>query len=365
MSGTVARLPWWVDYALLPLANLALALLFAGLLVLATGQSPLVAVTTMIQGAFGSGEAVGYTLYYATDMIFAGLAVAVAFHGGLFNIGVEGQAYIAGLGVALVCLYLDALPIWLLVPLAVAASAAFGAGWAAIPAWLQARRGSHIVITTIMFNFIAYALMEWLIVNVLIKRGQMAPETRLLAPNATLPSLDSLASLWGITIAQTPLNLAFPLALLCLIGVWVLIWHTRWGYALRVVGASPRAAVYAGIRPARLVIQAMLLSGALGGGIALNEVMGAQHKLLIGFTAGYGFTGIAVALMGRNHPFGVLLAAILFGALYQGGAELAFDMPAMSSDLVVAVQGLVILFTGGLGLMLRPAFVRLMGRRTP
>ncbi len=357
MSGGAAPLPWWIDYALLPLANLALALLVAGLLVLATGQSPLTAVAAMAQGAFGSGEAVGYTLYYATDMIFDGLAVAVAFHGGLFNIGVEGQAYISGLGVALVCLYLDALPVWLVAPLAVAAAALFGAGWAAVPAWLQARRGSHIVITTIMFNFIAYALMEWLIVNVLIKRGQMAPETRGFNGGGLLPGLDRF-----LPLAPTPLNPAFAVALACLLLVWLLIWHTRWGYALRVVGASPRAAVYAGIRPARLVIQAMLLSGALGGGIAFNEVMGAQHKLLIGFTGGYGFTGIAVALMGRNHPFGVLLAAVLFGALYQGGAELAFDMPSMSSDLVVAVQGLVILFTGGLGLMLRPAFVRAFGR---
>jgi simple sugar transport system permease protein len=362
MSGT-ARLPWWIDYLLLPLANLVLALLLAGLLVLATGQNPLDALAAMTQGAFGSGEAIGYTLYYATDMIFAGLAVAVAFHGGLFNIGAEGQAYVAGLGVATVCLTCDALPFPLLLPLSVLAAAVFGAGWAAIPAWLQAKRGSHIVITTIMFNFIAYALMEWLVVNVLIKPGQMAPESRGFAHNATMPGLDAVLAPLGITIARTPLNLAFALALACLAAVWLLVWHTRWGYALRVVGASPRAAVYAGIRPARLIVQSMLLSGALAGGIALNEVMGAQQKLLIGFTAGYGFTGIAVALMGRNHPVGVLLAAVLFGALYQGGAELAFDMPAMSSDLVVAVQGLVILFTGGLGLMLRPAFVRLAARR--
>ncbi len=362
MSGTAAKLPWWVDYALLPLLNLSLALIAAGLVILSTGEDPIEAVTAMVQGALGSGEGIGYTLYYATDMIFTGLAVAVAFHCGLFNIGAEGQAYLGGLGLTLVCLYLDWLPWWLVMPLAIAAGALFGAAYAALPAWLQAKRGSHIVITTIMLNFIAYALMEWLLVNVLIKPGQMSPETRFFAPNAQMPSMQHILAGVGLDIADTPLNGSFIVALLCMALVWVLIWHTRWGYGVRVVGASPRAAVYAGIAPGSRIMQAMLLSGALSAGVALNEVMGAQHKLLVNFPGGYGFTGIAVALMGRNHPVGVLISALLFGALYQGGAELSFDMPAISSYLIVALQGLVILFTGGLALMLRPVVARLFGR---
>ena len=213
-----------------------------------------------------------------------------------------------------------------------------------------------------MTNFIAYQAMEWLLVNVLIKPGQMSPETRFFAPNAILPSMRTMLAGVGVVIADTPLNAAFAIALVCLALVWVLIWHTRWGYAVRVVGASPRAAVYAGIAPAKRIVQTMLLSGALSGGVALNEVMGAQHKLLVNFPGGAGFTGIAVALMGRNHPAGILIAAILFGALTQGGAELSFDMQALSSYLIVAIQGLVILFTGGLALMLRPALLRLFGR---
>ncbi len=359
MSGPAAALPWWADYVLLPLMNLALALGLAALVVLATGSSPLDAVVALARGAFGDGEAIGYTLYYTTDMVFAGLAVAVAFHAGLFNIGVEGQAYLSGLGAALVCLALPGLPAWLLLPLAVAGAALFGAGWAAIPGWLQARRGSHVVITTIMFNFIAYALMVYLLVNVLIAPGQMSPETRVFAPAAALPSLHAMIA----AAPSTPLNAAFALALAALGLVWLVVWHTRWGYALRVVGASPRAALYAGIDPGRQVVRAMLFSGALAGGVAVNEVLGAQHKLQVGFTAGYGFTGIAVALMGRNHPVGILLAAILFGALYQGGAEMAFDLPKISSNLVVAIQGLVILTTGGLALLLRPLLVRaIVGR---
>jgi len=360
VSGPAAALPWWADYVALPLLNLLLALALAALVVLATGSSPLEAVAALARGAFGDGEAVGYTLYYATDMVFAGLAVAVAFHAGLFNIGVEGQAYLGGLGAALVCLGLPGLPSWLLAPLAIGGAALFGAGWAAIPGWLQARRGSHVVVTTIMFNFIAYALMVYLLVNVLIAPGQMAPETRPFVPAAALPSMQAMLAALGLATAATPLNAAFLLALAALALAWAVIWHTRWGYALRVVGASPRAALYAGIDPGRQIVLAMLFSGALAGGVAVNEVLGAQHKLLVGFTAGYGFTGIAVALMGRNHPVGILLAAVLFGALYQGGAEMAFDLPRISSNLVVAIQGLVILTTGGLALLLRPLLVRVI-----
>ena len=356
MSAMPARaLPWWADALLLPVLNLALALLAATVVVLMAGASPLAAMRALVTGAFGDAEAIGYTLYYATDMIFAGLAVALAFHAGLFNIGVEGQAYIAGLGAALVCLYADWLPGIALVPCAILGAALFGAGWAAIPGWLQARRGSHIVITTIMFNFIAYALMVYLLVNVLIAPGQMSPETRAFSPHAALAGLGT----------GTPLNAAFVLALLCLGLVWLLLWHTPFGYALRVAGSSPDAAVYAGIDPARVVLRAMLISGALAGGIAVNEVLGAQHKLLIGFTSGYGFTGIAVALMGRNHPLGILPAAILFGALYQGGAEMAFDLPRISSDLVVAIQGLVILTTGAMPFLLRPLLARVLGAFQP
>ncbi len=234
-------LPWWADLLVLPLLNLALALLVSALVVLMTGASPLDALLALLRGAFGSGEAIGYTLYYSTDMIFAGLAVAVAFHAGLFNIGVEGQAYVAGLGAALVCLHPGGLPTVLLVPLAVGAACLFGAAWAFIPGWLQARRGSHIVITTIMFNFIAYAMMVYLLVGPLIAPNDMTPETSaLFASRAWMPALGG----------GTPLNAAFLLALACLVLVWLLLWHTRWGYKLRVVGSSPRAALYAGIDPA-------------------------------------------------------------------------------------------------------------------
>jgi simple sugar transport system permease protein len=367
MSGNTSSrsLPPWLDYGLMPLINLLLALAVAGVVVAAIGQNPLAALTLLVQGAFGSGESLGYTLYYTTNMVFAGLAVAVAFHCGLFNIGGEGQAYIAGLGVALVALYLDFLPFWILAPLMLIGAMAFGAGWAAIPGWLQAKRGSHVVITTIMFNFISYSVMTYMLVNVLIQPGQMAPESPRFAENAQLPALHDLIP----GLASSPLNITALWALFCLVGIWLFLWHSRFGYAMRVVGANPQAAIYAGINPGRQIILAMALSGALAGGLALNEVGGVHYRLLVGFTNGYGFTGIAVAMMGRNHPVGVLLAGLLFGALYQGGAELAFDMPEVSVQVVVVIQGLVILFTGALEHMFRPALGRMAarweGRRRP
>ena len=152
----------------------------------------------------------------------------------------------------------------------------------------------------------------------------------------------------GFKTGRSPLNITFLLALLACLITWLFLWRTRWGYELRTVGANEKAAVYAGISPSRQVILAMAISGALAGLLGVNEVMGVQHRLLLGFTAGFGFTGIAVALMGRNHPFGIIFAAALFGALFQGGSELAFEIPTFTSDMVVVIQGLVILFCGAL-----------------
>jgi len=358
MSDTV-QLPRWIDVGALPLLNLLLALIVSGLVVLAIGESPTQVVEILLYGAFGYEEAWGYTLYYTTNFIFTGLAFAVAFHCGLFNIGAEGQAYVGGLGVILAALYLDFLPFPIMLIVAILAAAIFGAAWAYIPAYLQARRGSHVVITTIMFNFIASSLMVYLLVNVLRPQGSMTPESEQIAEHLRLPFIHDIAAGLGLEMASSPLNLSFVYALVCSVLVWLFIWHTRWGYAIRTVGANAVAATYAGIEPGRYIIMAMMISGALSAFMALNEVMGVQHRLLIDFTAGYGFVGIAVALMGRNHPFGIFLAALLFGMLYQGGAELSFEIPTISNDMVVVIQGLVILFTGAMEHMFRPRVTRI------
>ena len=355
MSNPYAKLPAWADYGLIPLINLIVAFIVAGLVVLLVGENPFRAAVILVEGAFGSGTGLAYTLYYATNFIFTGLAVAVAFHGGLFNIGGEGQAYIAGLGVGVVCLAFDhVLPWWLTFPIAILGAAAVGALWALIPAYLQARRGSHIVITTIMFNFIAASAMVYLLVDVLKPRGSMAPQTRQLAEGAQLPKLGWFLSEFGLAVRPSaPLNLSFLLALVMAYVVWVVIWRTKLGYEIRTMGFSPKAARYAGISETRIIIVTMLISGALAGMMALNPIMGDQHNVSLDFVSGAGFVGIAVALMGRSHPAGIVPAAILFGMLYQGGAELAFEMPNISRDMIVIIQGLVILFAGALEHMFR------------
>jgi simple sugar transport system permease protein len=366
MSTPYAKLPAWADYGLIPLINLLVAFTVAGFVVLLVGENPLRAAAILVEGAFGRGQGIAFTLYYATTFIFTGLSVAVAVHCGLFNIGTEGQAYISGLGVAVVCLTFDAtLPWWLTFPLAILAAAAVGALWALIPAYLQAKRGSHIVITTIMFNFIAASIMVYLLVGVLKPPGSMAPQTRIFLEGAQLPKLNWVIELFGARVRSAPLNISFLLALLMAFLTWVLIWRTRLGYEIRTYGFSPKAARYAGISETRIIIITMMISGALAGMMALNPTMGDQHNVAIDFVSGAGFVGIAVALMGRSHPVGIVLAAILFGMLYQGGAELAFEMPAISRDMIVIIQGLVILFAGALEHMFRPSIQALFASFSP
>ncbi|RUM98491.1 ABC transporter permease [Pseudaminobacter arsenicus] len=366
MSRPYAKLPGWVDYGLIPIINLLVAFVFAGLVVLLVGESPLHAAAVLVEGAFGNGQNIAYTLFYATNFIFTGLAVAVAFHCSLFNIGGEGQAYIGGLGVAIVCLAFDRiLPWWLIFPLAILGSAAVGALWALIPAYLQAKRGSHIVITTIMFNFIAASVMVYLLVDVLKPAGSMAPQTRDFLPNAQLPKMGWMLEAFGLSVRSAPLNISFLLALVVAFLIWVLIWRTKLGYEIRTMGFSPKAARYAGISETRIIIITMMISGALAGMMALNPIMGDQHRVQLDFVTGAGFVGIAVALMGRSHPAGIVPAAILFGMLYQGGAELAFEMPAISRDMIVIIQGLVILFAGALENMFRPTIQTIFASLSP
>jgi len=355
--------PIWLTHALLPAVNLVVAFVISGLIIALIGEDPFEALGLLVVGAFGYPGAAGFTLYYATNFIFTGLAVAVAFHCGLFNIGGEGQAYVGGLGVGLVGLALTGWPFPIVLVVAIAAAALFGAAWAFIPAYLQAKRGSHIVITTIMFNFIAAALMTYLLVDVLIKPGQHSPESREFAANTWLPFIHEILAAVGIEIGASPLNLAFVMALVCAVLVWGFVWHTRWGYEIRTVGQNQAAAVYAGISPSRNIILAMAISGGLAGMLGINEILGVHHRLLLDFTAGYGFVGIAVALMGRNHPVGILLAALLFGVLYQGGSEIAFEMPTVTRDMVVVIQGLVILLSGALEHLFRAPLLALFTGR--
>jgi simple sugar transport system permease protein len=310
------------------------------------------ALNVMVTGALGSAYGWGYTLYYTTSLIFTGLAVTIAFHAGLFNIGGEGQAQLGGLGVALACLFLP-WPHWSLALIGAAMAAAlFGAAWAAIPAYLQAKRGSHIVITTIMFNYIAASLMVFMLVDVLRPDGQMDPATANFPEVTNLPTLNEIPGFNLFFTKDVPANITFLIALVAAWVVWAILWRTRLGYQIRAFGKPGAAAHYAGINGFRITMIAMLLSGGLAGLMAINNVMGEAERLLQNSASGAGFIGIAVALMGRNHPVGVVLAAVLFGFLFQGGAELGL-WTKIPIELRIVVQGLVILFTGALDYMVR------------
>ncbi len=360
------ELPRWLDVAVLPAVNLAFALLVAAGVVLLVGFDPGQVLALLIKGAFGSQAGISYTLYYATTFVFTGLAVAVAYHGGLFNIGAEGQAIMGGLGAGLVALaWSAALPAWLMLPLMVLAAAIFGMVWAAVPGALQAWRGSHIVITTIMFNFIAAALLSYLLVNTLKEPGNMTPESRPFADSARLPGMHEALSWLGLAWPSTPLNLSVLLAAAAAWMVWLALWKTRPGYALRAVGFAPDAALYAGLQPKRLIVIAMAASGALAGLVGVNEIAGVHGRLLPDFVAGAGFAGIAVSLIGRNHPVGIVLASILFGALYQGGAELAFEINGFSRDMVFMLQGLIVLFAGAMAYVAAPGLARVWRAVSP
>jgi simple sugar transport system permease protein len=353
--SNVQPLPRWADLVLLPAVCLGVALLASGAVVALVGQSPWEVLAVLVHGAFGTARGFSYTLYYASTFVFTGLAVAVAFHGGLFNIGGEGQAIMGGLGTGLVALWLSAmLPAWIMLPLMLVAGALFGMAWAAVPAYLQAYRGSHVVITTIMFNFIGSSLLVYLLVNHLRPPGSMSVESVAFADSAKLPGVHEALAWLGIEWPSSPLNLSVLLALLAAMGVYVFLWRTRAGYHLRAVGSSASAAEYAGIRPRRQVMIAMALSGALAGMVGMNEIAGVHGKLLLEFVSGAGFTGIAVALMGRNHPVGIILASILFGALFQGGAEVAFEVRGFSRDMVVMLQGFIVLFSGAMVYVIAP-----------
>ncbi len=356
-------MPRWADLVLLPIVCLLIALLVAAGVVALVGQNPAEVIAVLVHGAFGTARGISYTLYYATTFVFTGLAVAVAFHGGLFNIGGEGQAVLGGLGTGLVALWFSAfLPAWIMLPLMLVAGALFGMAWAAVPAYLQAYRGSHVVITTIMFNFLASTLLVYLLVNHLRPPGGMSVESIAFSDSAKLPGMHAFFAWFGIEWPASPLNLSVLIAALAAWGVYLFLWRTRAGYHLRAVGSSPGAAEYAGIQPRRQIMIAMAVSGALAGLVGMNEIAGVHGKLLLEFVSGAGFTGIAVALMGRNHPVGIVLASILFGALFQGGAEVAFEVRGFSRDMVVMLQGFIVLFSGAMVYVIAPGVAWVLGR---
>jgi ABC-type uncharacterized transport system permease subunit len=317
-----------------PLIAILISFLIGAIIMVATGNNPVSAYAALVQGAVGSPTALGRTLLNATPLIFTGLAVAVAFRAGLFNIGGEGQFWIgaisaAGLGVALGFLG----PLGTV--LVLLACLLTGFLWGAIPGFLKAYFGAHEVITTIMLNFIGILLATYLALNPLRSEG-LVPGTATIDPAARIPFI-------GLGRA----NYGFFLALLATVVFYLLLWRTQRGFQIRAVGLSPGAASYAGMGIGVNTVLALAIGGAfaaLGGGV---EVLGVYGKMSIPFVSGLGFTGIGVALLGRNHPIGVVLGALLFGGLASGSQEMQFatDVPLQLASVLSAIILLLVTAT--------------------
>ncbi|MBX3279142.1 MAG: ABC transporter permease [Acidobacteria bacterium] len=342
-----------VGELIFPLLAVVAAFLIGAVVVLAIGDNPIEVYRILLTSAFSFHDALGnftfdnwgYTLFYATPLIFTGLAVALAFKCGLLNIGAEGQLYVGAFAAAWVGITFTWLPGIMLIPVAMIAAMAAGAGWGAIPGYLKAKFGSHEVINTIMLNFIAVGILSYLTQRHYKVAGDPIMQTVEIAEHGQIARLHSFLSPFGIDFPQRiPLNFAFILALLACVAFYFFLWRTKWGYEIRAVGSSQSAAEYGGINVRNQIILAMAISGAIAGMVGINEVLGYRYRYYHDFSANYGFTGIAVALLGRNHPVGIVLAAILFGALIRGGLFVDIFTDHVSKDLVQVLQAVIILF---------------------
>lgn len=326
---------------LFPLIAVIAAFIISGILIVIIGDNPIEAYRLLLGSALSWPDGIGYTLFYATPLIFTGLAVLVAFRCGLLNIGAEGQLYVAAFATAWVGITLANRSAWILLPLCFMASVLAGGVWGAIPGVLKARFGSHEVINTIMLNFVAVALCSYFTQYHYKTPGDPIMETSEIGAGAHIARLGKFIP--GLP-ERIPLNLAFILALICCVLVYLFLWRTKWGYELRATGANPSAAEYGGISIRKQIIIAMTISGALAGMVGVNEVLGYRYRYYDGFSDNYGFTGIAVALLGRNHPVGVVLAALLFGVLQRGGIHVDGFSEHVTKDIVQVLQGIIILF---------------------
>jgi simple sugar transport system permease protein len=324
-----------------PLVAVLAAFVAGGAFVLLIGENPIEIYRLLIGSALSWPDGLGYTLFLATPLIFTGLAVSVAFRAGLLNIGAEGQLYVAAFATAWAGIVFAGLPAVLLVPACAIAAVVAGALWGAIPGLLKARFGSHEVINTIMMNFIAIALVSYLTQYHYRVPGDPIMQSALIASAAQIPRVGDLLS--GFP-ARIPLNVSFLLAMAACVVVYVFLWRTPWGYELRATGSNPLAAEYGGIATRRQIVLAMAISGGLAGMVGINEVLGYRHRYYDGFSDNYGFTGIAVALLGRNHPAGVLLAALLFAVLTRGGIPVDAFTQHVTKDIVQILQATIILF---------------------
>jgi simple sugar transport system permease protein len=312
-----------------PLVAVLLALIIGAIILALSGANPLEAYGALLEGAFGSPAAIQRTLEKATPLIFTGLAVAFAFKGGLFNIGAQGQLLLGGVFAAAIGFGISGLPLIIHAPLALLGGALAGAAYGAIPGWLKARTGAHEVITTIMLNFVAINITDFLADGVWKddSPGNIVARTPRILESAEIP-----------VVAFIPVG--FLIGCLMAVATWYLLWHTTLGYEIRTVGLSANAAKYAGISVATIIILTMTISGFLAGMGGAIETLGVVGRYQPGFNIGLGFDGITVALLGKTHPFGVIPAAILIGALRAGSSQMQFSAGVAKeiTDVIIALM---------------------------
>lgn len=333
----IARTPWreHAEEALIPpLVALLVALIFGDLLILSYGQSPATVYRLLLEGTWGNAYGFGQVLYKGTTLAFTGLAVSYGLRAGLFNIGGESQLAAGGFAAALTGLVLPAAtPLLLALPLCMITAGAAGGVVGAVPGYLKTKFGAHEVIVTIMLNFIVLALLNWFIAGHLhVPETLHTPEIHA----GVLPRLADIDSRFHGSAA----NLALVVAVVVAIAVWFYLFRARGGYELRAVGLQPDAAEYGGISVGRVWMRALTISGVIAGMGGINYVLGYKHYYEDGFASGAGFLGIAVALVGRNHPFGVLIAAFFFATLSQGGLAIHAFVPKQMMDVL---QGVIII----------------------
>jgi ABC-type uncharacterized transport system permease subunit len=341
-SGSLLRqiLRSATDSSLIPFLAILTAVILGSIIIAAVGGNPFLAYRGLIEGSLGSAKALSETAVWATPYILAGLAVALAFKGGLFNIGAEGQLAVGAVFSALIGYALPEwlgfdLPLIIHLPLTIIVGMLMGGVWAGIVGWLKAYTGGHEVINTIMMNYIALNTTSFLLNGVMKDRSptNVIARTPLIADSARIsPIFDGLRVHWG-----------FIFAILVAVLIWWLLTKTTLGFEIRTVGLNPDAAKYAGINVKRTIILTMGISGMLAGLAGAIEVTGLNYRHELGFSIGYGFDAIAIALLGKSHPLGVVLAAILFAAMRNGATRMQF-LTQMPVDLISMLQALILLF---------------------
>ncbi len=321
--------------------GLGLALVATVILFLIVGESPWI-LFQALYNVFLTPFGLSYTLFYATPLMFTALGFSVALYSGIFTLGAEGQLYLGSLAVVAVSQVFPEAPFALALFWGILASATAGASLSVVAGFLKVYRGSHEVIVTILLNFISISLVNFAIIHVFKNPHSQNTETLMIPANYYLPQL-TLSS-------TTPVNLAFPIALILCGLMYLLIFKSVFGFELRAAGLGPRAARIAGISTSKNMIVVFFISGAISGLVGLNEIMGFQHKLIEGFSPQYGFTGIAVCLLAKKHPLAIPFSAILFGGLYNSARELEFLSQNISKELSFIIQGMIIAFVASPGL---------------